>query len=281
MSSVIINPNADYSPALPKTNQYKEMNGRPAQSFLNTATWAKAGAVNLLRNRIVSEDGMTNSEAFFNVPVYVGSVNGNVVGLVIGQIKEPLRLFAVANQAAFDSLFAELTKNHGFLESQIQAVGNVLTNNNADGLYAWEGKFFGESKHLKKVWRTAGISTVKQKQVVTGTNAEVLTKGEVQRLVKEVAKKYNIYNLELQFGPFDGRILGYAKPNDDGVLPYSLPLGAILWLNDAIIYKHVVLHELAHVMELMEHGLSGHGAGFRANFRKLIKEYLNQNPVGL
>lgn len=280
MSSVIINPNADYSPKLPKTNQYMEIAGRKAQSFLNTAEWTKAGAVNLLRNRIVSEDG-TSSEAFANVPVYIGKVNGNTVGLVIGQIKEPLRLFAVSDQKSFDALFAELTKNHGFLESQMQAVGNVLTNNNADGLYAWEGDFFGYGKHLKKIWRTAGISTVKQKQVVTGTNAEVLTKGEVQRLVKEVAKKYNIYNLELQFGPFDGRILGYAKPNDDAVLPYSLPLGAILWINESIIYKHTVIHELAHIMEFMEHGLSGHGSGFRANYRKLIKEYLNQNPAGL
>lgn len=279
MSGIMINAKPGYVPDLVKTQTYREIGSKMAQAFLTNATWEKAGNIALLRNRIVTETG--DQKEVLNLPLYRGSVNGKSVGLVIGMIKEPLRMFAVANDDAFKTLADELTKNHGFLNAQIDAVGDVFTNNNAKALYKWESDFFAEGQSLNKIAKIAAISTVKARKAVEGTNATFLTESEASKLVAELAKKYEIYNLELEWFPWDGLLFGSVAPSEDGVLPLMKPVGIKMKLARDVIYEHTILHEFAHAIELFKEGVSAHGSGFRKIYRQLLKTHAKLNPVGL
>lgn len=277
--SIMLNPKPGYIPELAKTQTYKEIGSKMAQAFLTNATWDKAGNVELLRNRIVTEDG--DKKEILNQPIYRGSVNGKSVGLLIGQVKTPLRMFAVANDDAFAALMQEIIKNHGFLNEQIDRVGDVFTNNNASALYTWENHFFGEGKSLKKIAKVASISQVKARQAVEGTNSTFLTEAEASKLVEQLAKKHGVFNLELEWIPWDGVLFGSVAPSEDGVLPFMKPVGIKMRLARDVVYLHTILHEMSHAIELFNEGVSAHGAGFRKIYRHLIKENTKLNPVGL
>lgn len=279
MAGIMINAKPGYVPDLYRTQEYREIGSKMAQAFLTNATWDKAGNVELLRNRIVSETGEHNE--VINQPIYRGSVNGKSVGLVIGMIKTPLRMFAVANDKAFQGLMTEIVKNHGFLNEQIQRVGDIYTNNNAQALYKWESDFFGEGKSLYKLAKVAAISQVKARQAVEGTNAVFMTEPEAEKLIAAIAKKHEVYNIEVEWMAWDGRLFGSAAPSEDSVLPFMKPIGIKLRLARDVIYQHTILHELSHAIELMREGVSAHGAGFRKIYRQLIKENTKLNPVGL
>lgn len=277
--SIILNPKQGYVPELAKTDNYREIGSKMAQAFLTNATWDKAGNVELLRNRIVTETG--DKKEILNTPIYRGTVNGRSVGLLIGPVKSPLRMFATKNDEAFAALMQEVIKNHGFLNEQIDRVGDIYTDNNAKALYSWEAHFFGEGKSLHKIAKVASVSIVKARKAVEGTNSEFMTEQEATKLVSDLAKKYGVFNLELTWFPWDGMLFGAVSPSEDGVLPFMKPVGVKMRLAKDVVYKHTILHEMAHAIEMFREGVSAHGSGFRKIYRQLIKENTKLNPVGL
>jgi hypothetical protein len=187
----------------------------------------------------------------------------------------------VTDGEAYARLLTMLQTNKGFVDEQLAAVGKVFSNNDANAVYAWTADYFGLGKHINKVVRTNAVSRVASKKALVGTRAELVSEKEAIQLVKEIAKRYDLYNVEVIFGPFDGRTLGWCMCSEDSVTPFSLPVGLKMFFAKDVLYKHTVLHECAHGIEFMRHGVSGHGKGFRTLFKTLLRQYMQIKAEGL
>lgn len=274
---MIINSNPSYKPKFLKGEGWMEIGGKSAQSFLRALNWVKTDSSERLRNRVVEETGDRLETDI--LPIYRGSVNGRVTGVLFGNVNAPYRMYSVEDDKAADRLIAEIKRNKGFTDQQIEIVGEIYQNNEAQALYSWEGKFFGY-KNLSQIARLTSISMSKAKKLVEGTNAEILDKVEAVDLAKKLAKKHGVYNLDFDFIPFDGRLLGYVEASEDGITPGIMPYGVNMRINSAVIYQHTILHEFAHAIELFHNGLSGHGENFRKIYRKILKDE-DLKPTGL
>lgn len=277
--AIMINAKPDYKPAMLSGDGWREVGGKMAQSFLSSLTWTKVGASERLANRTVDDTSSRDEVAI--LPIYLGEVSGRVAGVLFGDVKNPYRIYAVADKEAADAVIAQLQRNKGFMDEQLEAVGDILTNNNATGLYSWENDFFGDSKNLFKAWRVSGVSHHKAKTYLEGTKAQLVTEAEAAVLLKKLAKKYNIYNVELTFMPFDGKLLGFAKATEDSITPGIKPVGIEIHISRDVIYLHTILHEFSHAIELFHNGIGGHGKAFRKIYKQLIKEEMGLNAIGL
>lgn len=275
---VMINPKPNYKPVAFTGPGYYEINGKMVQQMMQQAQWVKADSLDLLRDRVVSETG--SHDTTFPVMVYKGIAGGDTIGLLYGTQNQPLRMFGTDDDDAANSLLAELKENHGFLNQQMDVVGDILSNNNARALYAWEHDFFGEPDPTKLA-RISAVSTTKAKSLMAGTRSELIDTGEAIELAKAIAKKYDIANVELDFGTFDGHIYGRCKPSEDTVVPYTMPVGLNIFLAKGVLVKHTVVHEMAHGIEMFGSGLSGHGKNFRKIYKLLLKQFLGIEATGL
>lgn len=275
---VMINPKPNYKPLAFTGPGYYEVNGKMVQQMMQQAEWVKTDSLDLLRDRVVSETGKKDST--IPVMVYKGVAGGDTIGLLYGTKDQPLRMFGTDDDASAMSLLAELKQNHGFLNQQMDVVGDILNNNNARALYAWEADFFGEP-NPDKLAKISAVSTTKAKQLMQGTRSELIDTGEAIELAKNIAKKYDIANVDIEFGHFDGNLYGRCKPSEDTIVPYTMPIGLNVFFAKNVLVKHTVVHEMSHGIEMFQHGLSGHGKNFRKIYKLLLKQFLGIDAVGL
>ncbi len=278
---VVVNENLSYKPPPFNGVGWQEINGSTAKAFLNQLEWVKDNSCEFLQNREIDVDGKSLNDQCAITFVYKGVVRDRTVGLILGPAKSPLRAFMVTDQDAYDRLLAMLQRNKGFVDDQLKDVGKVFSNNDANAVYAWTADYFGINKHVMKVAKTNAVSRVASKKAIAGTRAELVTEKEAIQLIKEIAKRYDLYNVEIIFGPFDGKTLGWCMCSEDSVTPFSLPVGLKMFFAKDILYKHTVLHECAHGIEFMRHGVSGHGKGFRTLFKLLLRQYMQVRAEGL
>lgn len=278
-----VNPNPSYKPVPYKGDGWQEMAGATCIPFLKQVTWEKAGTCEVLQKREIDKDGKGGfNDISLPAMLYKGNVKGRTVGLLIGNVQSPMRAFAVSNDAAYDSLLAQLQANRGFVDEQMKEVGKVFTNNDAQSLYAWEAKFFGaDGTNARAVAKIAPASRTKSKKLVQSIKAELVDEKEAVNLVKEIAKRYDVFNVEVDFGAFDGRLLGYAQATADQITPLARPVGIRLWFARDILYKHTVIHECAHAIEMFKTGVGGHGQGFRTIYKLLLRQYHGLTPTGI
>lgn len=277
-----VNPNPSYKPEPYAGTGWKEIAGATALPFLRQPTWTKDGVCDVLQNREIDADGSGGlNDSTLPAMLYKGTVRDRTIGVVIGNIQSPLRAFMVADEAAYQSLVKQLQTNKGFVDEQMKAVGKVFTGNDASSLYAWQGSFFGYSNHLHKVAKTSAVSRTKSKTFLKDSKARILDEKETVNLIKDICKRYNVYNVKVTLGKFNGSVLGWCKTSDDQVTPFARPVGIEMWLASDLLYMATTIHECAHAIEFFKTGVSGHGKGFRDIFRLLLKQYMEIDPVGL
>ena len=279
----VVNKNPNYKPKPFKGDGYQEINGATALPFIKQIEWIKDAACGVLQNRVVDQKGQSVHDQTAQTMVYKGVVNGKTVGLLLGPLQSPYRLFAVQGEEKYKRLLDELQDNKGFLNEQMAAVGKVYSNNDADALYSWQNNFFGlTGQQISKIIKTSKVARTKSEEATKGTRAKLMkSQREVVELVTEIAKRYDVYNVEVNFGKFDGQTTGWAQVTEDSVTPFSLPVGVRVWFAEEIMYRHTVIHEMAHAIEMIRHGISGHGKGFRSIYKLLLRQYHGVSPEGL
>lgn len=278
---MIINSDPNYTPPTISDEGWKEMYGAKVTPMLRQLEWIKDDACPVLQSRTVDEEHGKVSDETEVTFIYKGVANGKTKALLLGTLATPFRVFYVADDKAFAVVKSQLMKNEGFLDYQITEIGTTLTDNKADAIYAWQDNFFSLAKHSAKIAARSKYSHTQAAKQTEGTRAVVLNEREATNLIKEIATKYGIKNLDLQFGPLRNNVLGYVTSLDDATTPMALPFGVKLWYNDSVIYKHSVIHECAHAIEMFRNGLTAHGKGFRDIYRVLLKAYMDLDPVGL
>ncbi|QIG70354.1 hypothetical protein EVB87_254 [Rhizobium phage RHph_N28_1] len=276
-----INSNPSYKPAPYASTYYKEIMGAQIQPFLRAPKWDKADSIDILANRTVDGTGNTKDQVSPEM-VYIGRAGERVIGLIIGQIQSPKRAFAVlTGQEGFDKLLAELKANKGFLNAQIEEVGKVLTSNDAQSLYAWEENFFGNVSKVAYAKMAAPTANTRAVREAKKGRVELIDLKRAGDLITQVAKKYEIYNIEFKTMKFDGKTLGFCAPRDDSGLWLSRPTGITICLAEDVLLAHTVLHEMAHAVEVFRTGMGGHGKGFRTIYKTLLRQFLGISATGL
>jgi hypothetical protein len=278
-----VNPNPNYKPEPFQGDGYQELSGATVIPFLKHPTWTKDGMTELLRSREIDANGDGKvTDSTMPAMLYKGTIKDRTVALVLGDIKDPLRAFAVNSEVEYQALKEELQRNKGFLDQQMADVGKVFTNNDADALYAWQDRFFGYTANNQgKIVKQSSISKVKAQQALKGTKGVVIDEKEAVNLIKEICKRYNVYNVEVLFFNFDGRTRGWCRCSEDSITPLSRPVGIQIGLARQLLLKSTAIHETAHAIEFFKTGVSGHGKGFRSIFKLLLKQYMQIDPVGL
>lgn len=273
-----VNENPSYRPIPYKGNGWQEINGSSVLPFLKQVTWVKDSSCEIIRNREIDNSDRIKEEVEKTF-VYRGKVGDRTVALLLGGVMSPLRVFMVEDGDVYGELLAMLQRNQGFVDEQLASIGNIVSDNSADALYAWQESFFGVSKNAAMVRKLRGVSMTNAKKKIQG-RAELVTEKEAYSIIKAIAIKYDLYNIDLTFGTA-GNVLGWCSVSEDSITPLSLPIGLKMWFNKDVLYKHTVVHECAHGIEFMRNGISGHGKGFRKIYKTLLRQYMNLNAEGL
>ena len=263
MFSTIINPHDKYTRELRKGQGWSEPNMENIRRLMHRVT----KTVPEFSFKAKTHGSLpTMSEAKI---CYSGE---RMVGLAIYRFGTIVRYFQVMNQDAVDLLRAQF-ESYGTLASQ-----HVITEeaqeipNQANILYEMENEVFGENDYLAEVMKKVTLSFSDAQDALTakGTASKLLRHEDAMALIQQVADDYDLRNLTVSFFQDMGEgHMGRATKTVGSSLPTKMGMA----INETTSLKHVVLHELAHVIEHWTHGDSGHGPIFQATYQELLNRY--------
>lgn len=284
MATFTTNSNASYKPTPFQSSYYMEMLGTAAASFAKSAEWVKVAACDVLKAR--SSDDM-EADKTYPTFVYKGTAGGQTVGLILGPRDTPYRVFNVDGEDGFTATLQNLQANKGFLEEQAVEVDKVYSGNDAQALYAWESRFFGESSLFSRMHANE-LTKGKAKKKTDAFRAEPCDIKEAMEIIKTIAKRYDVYNVEVTFGATQKTgngmtLLGQSTPWDggDSIPHFGRPFGIRIFLAESVLMKHTVVHEMTHGIQQFKYGLTAHGKAFRSLYRLLLRQNLGVTPEGL
>ena len=263
MFETVINPHDKYTRELRKGKGWSEPNMENIKRLMNRVT------------RTVPEfsfKARTHGELPTMCEAKVCYSGDRMVGLATYKFGRISRYFQVMNQDAVDLLRAQL-ETYGTLISQhaITTEAQEIPNQ-ANILYNMENEVFGENDYLAEVMKKVPLSfeAAQDALIAKGTASVLLRHEDAMALIKQVADDYDLRNLTVSFFKDMGEGHTGRATKTVGV---SLPTKMGMAINETTSLKHVVLHELAHVIEHWTHGDSGHGPIFQATYQELLNRY--------
>lgn len=202
-----------------------------------------------------------------------------IVALAIIVNGAPQRVFRIANNEAAELLKAELVE-YGTLKDQyddaLLAAEDMST---ADKLYSRENELFNEAKYFRSMLTKSTLSLNEARKDLKNSKIELLSKAETVSLIQIICDEYSIQNLEISIG-------GLIECDAHGMatmvnFPLScLPTKLQISIRGDSNTKHIVLHEMAHIIEYWQHGQSGHGGVFQKYYNELLKKHHKHNEDG-
>lgn len=197
------------------------------------------------------------------------SANGIINLVSIMSYGSFLRAFRVADENIADELIAQFSK-YGCLEMEKDQIEDIIEkSDDASLLYVEENSVFGENQYLSTVQKISSLSLEEARKSVEGTPSVLFSSQDTLNLVKTVCDDFDLKNITVTVRQLE--VMGQAVRNT--LLCMSLPRKYEVRIGADVNLCHVVLHEMAHVIEAWTHGHTGHGKRFIRIYNELLAKY--------
>jgi hypothetical protein len=152
----------------------------------------------------------------------------------------------------------------------------------AQKVYESEAIHFGECSYVQKVFNKSGFFNSDELNSITQSNTSTtkfLNQIEAIDLVKKVANDFSLQNVELRFDSnLSELVMGRAGPLQDD-FAYSTGKGVYVDLNPKHLYFHVVLHEMAHAIDIYVNKYTNHSNNWKNIYNDLLVNYTGGDRI--
>lgn len=191
--------------------------------------------------------------------------------------------------ARLDSVVAQLVRNKGVLDEEYTRVAiathnfqyNMMTDLQKDALYAAEDQLPKPAKHLLRAGRTPVYleKLNADRRMEPTDHGYAMSSGEAVDFGEQVFADYGIHDIRLEAGTRPGAaascmIRDVGKRMRLFHRGYDMVLG---FSPDMPIGRGIILHEIAHALDLREFGGFSHGPTFVLTYCELLSKYTSIN----
>lgn len=266
LMDITINRTVRRAPALPYRGEgFLGLHGEKAEHFLNSATYTPY--LETITFRSLHESFDTQPAIIYTIQIN-GAKRGcyvDVGGIVSGVYAYTTPEGEAACLKMLRECFGNTYEDHENWKDDYSA-------SPANELYRWEADYFKEARYSMNY--LAQLIPVSVSEARRRTTDNLLDFAETIAFVQQICDDYRLFNVDVKRFSFGSHrvadCLGLARLsnrrlNDRGA--------TVVVEFCQITFKHIIAHEMAHIINYVQDGVSGHGNRFRRVYEELLRRY--------